>query len=63
MMFVAPRTVKLAARDAHHVADDQERERLRERFHEIDLAALTHLVDNSVQIVSTESSTPWSCLG
>ena len=38
--------VEFAAGDAHHVADDQERERLRERFDEIDLAAFTHLVDD-----------------
>ena len=38
--------VEFAAGDAHHVADDEERERLRERFDEIDLAAFAHLVDD-----------------
>ena len=37
---------ELAARDAHHVADDQQRERLRERLDEVDLALLAHAVDH-----------------
>ena len=38
--------VELAARDAHHVADDQQRERLRDRLDEVDLALLAHAVDD-----------------
>ena len=38
--------VELAAGDAHHVADDQQRERLRERLDEVDLALLAHVVDD-----------------
>jgi hypothetical protein len=38
--------VELAARDAHHVADHQERERLGERLDEVDLALLAHVVDD-----------------
>jgi hypothetical protein len=37
---------EFAARDPHHVADDEQRERLRERLDEIDLAALAHGVDH-----------------
>ena len=38
--------VELAAGDAHHVADDQEREWLGERFDQVRLALLAHVVDD-----------------
>ena len=37
---------ELAAGDAHHVADDQQRERLREHLDEVDLALLAEVVDH-----------------
>ena len=38
--------LELAAGDAHHVADDEQRERLRDRLDEVDLALLAHVVDD-----------------
>ena len=38
--------LELAAGDAHHVADHQQRERLREHLDEVDLALLAEAVDH-----------------
>ena len=47
MTLVASSTVlELAAGDAHHVADDQQRERLRQRLDQVDLALLAEVVDD-----------------
>ena len=54
---------ELAAGNAHHVADDQQRERLRHRLDQVHLPFSQMPSTTSVQTRSTESSTPPAVAG